>query len=86
LAPTCCHRCWKVGVEPVKVLEGRRRAGEVDPGEVGVVQEHLRDLDAVAREHVDDAGRHARLLEQLHGQVRGELLGRRGLPDHGVIA
>ncbi len=67
-----------------QVLEGRGRAGEVDAGQVGVRQRDLGDVDAVAGEHVDHARRQAGLLEQLHGQVRGELLGRRRLPQHGV--
>ena len=67
-----------------QVLEGRRGAGEVDAGEVGVGQRDLRHVEAVAGEHVDDARRHPRLLEQLHRQRRGELLGRRRLPDHRV--
>ena len=38
-----------------QVLEGRRRAGEVDAGEVGVVERDLGDVEAVAGQHVDDA-------------------------------
>ena len=38
----------------------------------------------MAGDQVDDAGRHPGLLEQLHRQVGGELLGVRGLPDDGV--
>ena len=67
-----------------QVLEGRRRAGEVDAGQVGVGQRDLGDVEAVAGQHVDDARRHPGLLEQLHRQRRGELLGRRRLPDHRV--
>ena len=67
-----------------QVLEGRRRAGEVDAGQVGVGERDLGDVEAVAREHVDHARRQPGLLEQLHGQRRGELLGRRGLPDDRV--
>ncbi len=67
-----------------QVLERRRRAGEVDAGQVGVAERDLRDVEAVAGEHVDHARRQAGLLEQLHRQRRGELLGRRRLPDHRV--
>ena len=49
-----------------QVLEGRRRAGEVDAGQVGVGERHLGDVEAVAGQHVDDARRQAGLLEQLH--------------------
>ena len=73
-APTVRHRCWKVGVEPVKWMPARSGCG----------QRHLGDVEAVAGQHVDHARRQAGLLEQLHGQVRGELLGRRRLPDDGV--
>ncbi len=38
----------------------------------------LGDVEAVTGQHVDDARGHPGLLQQLHGQVRGELLGRRG--------
>ena len=49
-----------------------------------MVQHHVGDLEPVAGEHVDHARRHPGLLEQLHREVRGELLGRRRLPDHRV--
>ena len=67
-----------------QVLEGRRRAGEVDAGQVGVGQRDLGDVEAVAGQHVDDARRHAGLLQQLHRQRRGQLLGGRRLPDDRV--
>ena len=73
-SPTVRHRCWNVGVEPVKWM----------PARSGCVERDLGDVEAVAGQHVDDARRHAGLLEQLHGQVRGELLGRRRLPEHRV--
>ena len=39
----------------------------MDAREVGVGHGHLRHVAAVAGQHVDHAGREARLLEQLHG-------------------
>ena len=39
---------------------------------------------AVSGHQVDHAGRQARRLEQAHDEVRGELLGVRRLPHHGV--
>ena len=75
----------EVGADLVpQVLERRRRAGEVDAGEVLVAQGGLADVDAVAGHQVDDARRHAGLLEQLHRQLGRELLRRARLPDDGV--
>ena len=68
---------------PPQVLEGRGRAGEVDAGEVGVLQRDGRRR-AEAGDQVDDSGWHAGRLEQAHRVVGGELLGRRRLPDDGV--
>ena len=65
-------------------LEDRGGAGEVQPRELRVAQRHVGHLAAVAGDQVDDAGRHPGLLEQLHGQLRGELLRVRGLPHDGV--
>ena len=64
-SPTVRHRCWN----------DRRRAGEVDAGQVGVGERDLGDVEPVAGEHVDDARRQAGLLEQLHGEAGRELLG-----------
>ena len=49
-----------------------------------MVEHHVGDLQPVSGEHVDHPGRHPGLLEQLHREVRGELLGGRGLPDDRV--
>jgi hypothetical protein len=67
-----------------QVLEDRRRAGEVDAGQVAVGEHHVGDRDAVAGQHVDDAVGQAGGLQQAHQVVGGELLGGRGLPDHRV--
>ncbi len=69
---------------PPQVLEGRGRAGEVDAAKVGVCQRDVGHGQPVAGQHVDHPWRHARLLEQPHGEVCGELLGDRRLPQHGV--
>ncbi len=45
---------------------------------------HLAHRLAVARDHVDHARRQAGRLERAHGDVGGELLGRRWLPDDDV--
>ena len=44
-APTCCHRCWNVGVEPVKWMPARSRSASATS----------RDVEAVTGHHVDDA-------------------------------
>ena len=49
-APTVRHRCWKVGVEPVKWM----------PARSGWLSATCGDVEPVAGQHVDDAGRHAR--------------------------
>ena len=67
-----------------QVLERRGRAGEVDAGQVRVHQRDVGDRGAMPGEHVDDAGRHPGLLEQLHQEVRRELLRHGRLPEHGV--
>jgi hypothetical protein len=54
-------------------------AGEVLRGDDGIA-----DVRAVAGEEVDDAGREAGLLEQLHRVVRREELRAGGLPEDGV--
>jgi hypothetical protein len=61
-----------------QLLEGRGGAGEVDARQIGVRQHDLGDRETVAGEHIDHARRHAGLLEQLHGQRGGELLGGEG--------
>jgi hypothetical protein len=69
---------------PPQRLERLGGAGEMDAGQVGVGERHLGHGDAVAGHHVDDTGRQAGRVEEPHREVRGELLGRRGLPHHGV--
>ncbi len=56
----------------------------MDAGQRRVLQRDGGDVQAVAGHHVDDALGQAGRLQQLHQQVRGELLGRRGLPQHHV--
>ena len=67
-----------------EVLERRRRAGEVDAGQVAVGQGDLGDVEPVTGDQVDDARGHPGRLQQLHGQLRGDLLRRRRLPHHRV--
>ncbi len=63
-----------MAVEPVKWMPASRGSVERDVGDQRTVAEH----------QVDHAGRQPGGLEQLHGQVRGDGLGRRRLPHHGV--
>ncbi len=65
-------------------VEGRRRAREVDAGQVRVRHRDLADRLPVAGDQVDDARRQPGRLQEPHRVVRGELLRRRRLPDDGV--
>ena len=56
----------------------------MDAGQVAVGQGHPGDVEAVTGHHVDDARGHAGLLQQLHRQLGGHLLGGRRLPHDRV--
>ncbi len=73
-SPTVRHRCWNVGVDPVKWIPARSTVRQRDPGY----------RLPVAGDQVDHARRQPGGLEQPHREVRGELLRRRGLPHHDV--
>ena len=64
-----------------QMLESLRRAGEMDAREIRVLQCYLRNVKAIAWQHVDHSGRQSRRLQELHGEVRGKLLGWTRLPD-----
>jgi len=55
----------------------------VHAGEVTVHQRHVADRGSVAGHEVDHPGGQTGGLEQAHRVMRGELLGRPGLPHHG---
>ncbi len=65
-------------------VEDGGRAGEVDAGEVSARERRIADGGAGAVDEVDHARRQARLLEELHQEVRGVRRGRGRLPDDGV--
>ena len=67
-----------------EVLEGVRGPGEVDPCQRRMSHSGLRHRGARSRDQVDDAGWHARGLEDLHDHLGRELFGGGGLSDHGV--
>src|SRR5205085_55792 len=73
-----------VGEGPPEGLEGRRRPGEVQAGQVGVGEGDAGDGEPVAGHHVDHTAGQAGGLEQPHRVVCRDLLGGRRLPDHGV--
>ena len=65
-------------------VEHRRAAGEVDAGELGRVEQLLRDLHGVAWQEVDDAGGHAGRLEEAHRVIAAQHRRRCRLPDHRI--
>ena len=65
-------------------LKRRGRSREVDAGQRGRGERRVADLGARARHHIDDAGRQARGLEDLHDAVGGVERGRRRLPHDRV--
>src|SRR5690606_13363319 len=65
-------------------LERLRRAGEVEPGELGALQQDVADRGRIAREEVDDARRQPGRLQEPHDVVVAEDRGVRRLPDRDV--
>src|SRR5688572_3214533 len=65
-------------------VEDDGAAREVDAGELARIEEDPGDLDRVAGNHVDDAGRHARLLEAAQRVVAAQHRRRGRLPHDGV--
>ena len=73
-SPTVRHRCWKVGVEPVKWM----------PARSGWVSATFETSSPSPGSMLMTPGGQPGLLEEVHRQRRGELLGRRRLPHDGV--
>src|ERR671918_3155783 len=69
---------------PPHPIEGRGGAREMDAGEVRMRQRRLADLGPGPVDEVDDSGRKARGLKELHEVVRGVSLRQRRLPHHGI--
>ena len=65
-------------------VEDAGAAGEVDPGEIPMGEQLVRDHRRVAGDEIDDTGRQAGLSQQRHHVVRREHRARRRLPDDGV--
>jgi hypothetical protein len=65
-------------------VEHAGAAGEMNAGEIGMIEDHVRDRDGIAGHEVDDAGGQARRFEQTHHVVRAQHRGARGLPQHCV--
>ena len=73
-APTPAHNCWKTLVEPVKWI----------PASSGWASTTSEISGPTPGQHVDHPGRQAGLVQQVHDQRRGQLLGGRRLPHHHV--